>query len=53
MAIGGGAPGRIFGTAASVALAASLGAHILRVHDVGEMKEIVQVVSAVREGAEC
>jgi dihydropteroate synthase len=47
------APGRIFGTAASVAFAASLGAHILRVHDVKEMKEIVQVVSAVREGAEC
>ena len=45
--------GRIFGTAASVALAASLGAHILRVHDVKEMKEVVQVVSAVREGAEC
>lgn len=47
------APGRVFGTAASVALAASLGAHVLRVHDVKEMKEVVQVMSAVREGAEC
>jgi dihydropteroate synthase len=47
------APGRVFGTAASVALAASLGAHVLRVHDVKEMKEVVQVISAVREGAEC
>jgi dihydropteroate synthase len=47
------APGRIFGTAGSVAFAASLGAHILRVHDVKEMKEVVQVVAAVREGAEC
>ncbi len=47
------APGRIFGTAASVSFAASLGAHILRVHDVKEMKEVVQVVSAIREGTEC
>jgi dihydropteroate synthase len=47
------APGRIFGTAASVTLAASLGAHVLRVHDVKEMKEVVRVVSAIREGAEC
>ena len=47
------APERIFGTAASVALAASAGAHVLRVHDVKEMKEVVQVVSAIREGAEC
>ena len=47
------APGRVFGTAASVALAVSLGAHVLRVHDVKEMKEVVQVISAVREGSEC
>ncbi|HSL92661.1 MAG TPA: dihydropteroate synthase [Candidatus Limnocylindrales bacterium] len=47
------APGRIFGTAASIAFAASLGAHVLRVHDVKEMKEVLQVVSAIREGAEC
>lgn len=44
---------RIFGTAASVAFAASLGAHILRVHDVKEMREVVGVVAAFREGAEC
>ncbi len=47
------ASGRIFGTAASIAFAASLGAHVLRVHDVKEMKEVLQVVSAIREGAEC
>jgi len=47
------APGRIYGTAASVAFAASLGANVLRVHDVKEMKEVVQVVSAIRWGAEC
>ena len=47
------APERIFGTAASVAFAASLGAQVLRVHDVKEMQEVVQVVAAVREGAEC
>jgi dihydropteroate synthase len=45
--------GRIFGTAASVAFAASLGADLLRVHEVKEMKEVVQVVAAIREGAEC
>lgn len=44
---------RILGTAASVALAASLGAQVLRVHDVKEMKEVVRVVAAVREGREC
>jgi dihydropteroate synthase len=47
------APGRLLGTAASVAFAASLGVDILRVHDVKEMKEVVQVVGAIREGAEC
>lgn len=47
------APERIFGTAGSVAFAASLGAQVLRVHDVKEMKEVVQVVAAVRKGAEC
>jgi len=47
------ASGRIFGTAASVAFAASRGADLLRVHDVKEMKEVVRVVTAIREGAEC
>lgn len=45
--------GRIFGTAASVAVSALLGANILRVHDVAEMRDVVQVVTAIREGAEC
>jgi dihydropteroate synthase len=45
--------GRMLGTAASVAFAAALGADILRVHDVKEMREVVQVVDAIREGAEC
>jgi dihydropteroate synthase len=44
---------RLFGTAAAVAIAASGGADILRVHDVKEMGEIVRVVAAIREGAEC
>jgi dihydropteroate synthase len=47
------ASGRIFGTAASVAFAASRGVDILRVHDVKEMKEVVRVVTAIREGDEC
>jgi len=50
---GKGAAERIFGTAATVALACSGGADIIRVHDVKEMREIVQVVAAVRGGAEC
>jgi len=50
-----GAPAdeRIFGTAASVAAAVLAGAHILRVHDVREMREVVQVAAAIREAAEC
>jgi dihydropteroate synthase len=46
-------PDRIFGTAASVAFAASLGADLIRVHDVKEMKDVVRVVAAIREGVEC
>ena len=45
--------GRIFGTADSVAVSALLGADILRVHDVPEMRDVVRVVTAIREGAEC
>jgi dihydropteroate synthase len=44
---------RIFGTAASVAVSAMRGADILRVHDVEEMKDVIKIVSAIREGAEC
>lgn len=39
---------RIWGTASAVALAAFQGAHILRVHDVKEMAQVVRVADAVR-----
>jgi dihydropteroate synthase len=39
---------RVFGTAASVAIAVMNGAHILRVHDVKEMREVIQVAAAIR-----
>jgi dihydropteroate synthase len=39
---------RVFGTAASVVLAVMNGACIIRVHDVGPMKDVIQVVDAVR-----
>jgi dihydropteroate synthase len=38
---------RIFGTAAAVALCASAGVSIVRVHDVAEMLEIVKIVNAI------
>lgn len=38
---------RIFGTAATVALAAHAGASVVRVHDVPEMVDVVKVVNAV------
>jgi dihydropteroate synthase len=47
------APDRIFGTASSVALAAFMGASLIRAHDVKEMKDVVKVAAAVREGREC
>jgi dihydropteroate synthase len=37
-----------WGTAAAVAIAAYNGAHILRVHDVAEMKQVLRVVDAVK-----
>jgi len=39
---------RGFGTAASVAIAVMKGAHVLRVHDVKEMREVIQVAAAIR-----
>ena len=39
---------RIWGTAASVALAIIRGAHIVRVHDVEEMRQVAQVADAVK-----
>ena len=39
--------GRLFGTAAAVALAVARGARVLRVHDVAEMRDVVRVAHAV------
>jgi len=39
---------RIFGTAATVALAAAAGVSIVRVHDVAEMLDVVKVANAVK-----
>ena len=39
---------RLFGTAATVALCASAGVSIVRVHDVAEMLDVVRVVNAIR-----
>lgn len=38
---------RLAGTAGAVALCAALGAHLVRVHDVREMRDVVRVVDAV------
>jgi len=38
---------RVFGTAATVALAAAAGVSLVRVHDVGEMADVVKVARAV------
>ena len=40
---------RIFGTAATVALAVLKGASIVRVHDVAEMVDVVRIISAVQK----
>jgi len=43
---------RIFGTAGAVAAAIMKGAHIVRVHDIREMREVARVVDAIiNEGA--
>ena len=41
---------RLFGTAAAVALAAAAGVDIVRVHDVGPMRDVVRVADAVKRG---
>lgn len=41
-------PDRIFGTAASIAVAIMNGADILRVHDVDEMRDVARVVDAIK-----
>ncbi|HSE98292.1 MAG TPA: dihydropteroate synthase [Blastocatellia bacterium] len=40
---------RIFGTASSVAIAITRGAHIVRVHDVKEMVEVARIADAIIE----
>ena len=47
------AANRQFGTAAAVTAAVLAGAHVVRVHDVKEMREAVRVAAAIREAAEC
>ena len=52
--ITGKEPGdRLIGSAASVALAVAWGAHVLRVHDVREMRDAISVAAAVKEGPQC
>ena len=41
---------RLFGTAAAVAAAVMGGAHMVRVHDVAEMVQVVRVCDAIRDG---
>jgi dihydropteroate synthase len=41
---------RLMGTAAAVAACVLLGAHVVRVHDVREMVEVVRVADAIRGG---
>lgn len=41
--------GRAFGTAAAVAIAVANGADIVRVHDVREMRQVVQITEAVSD----
>jgi dihydropteroate synthase len=40
---------RLWGTAAAVAASVLLGAHIVRVHDVAEMAQVVRVADAIRD----
>jgi dihydropteroate synthase len=42
------AAGRVWGTAAAVTAAVLAGAHIVRVHDVAEMTQVVRVADAIR-----
>jgi dihydropteroate synthase len=45
------AGGRLMGTAAAVAACVLGGAHVVRVHDVGEMVQVARVCDAIRDGA--
>jgi dihydropteroate synthase len=42
--------GRLMGTAAAVAACVLGGAHVVRVHDVGEMVQVARVCDAIRDG---
>ena len=42
---------RLMGTAAAVAACVLQGAHVVRVHDVREMVEVVRIADAIRAGA--
>ncbi len=42
---------RLFGTAASVAWSVANGAAVVRVHDVGAMRQVVRMTEAIRAGA--
>jgi dihydropteroate synthase len=44
---------RTYGTAATVAIAALCGAHVIRVHDVKEMRDAIRMAAAVAGGVEC
>jgi len=50
---GAGPRERAFGTAASVAAAVMNGAHVPRVHDVKEMREVIMVAAAIRGAGPC
>jgi dihydropteroate synthase len=47
---GRGTGSRLFGTAAAVALAVAGGARLVRVHDVGPMRDVVRVAEGVAAG---
>lgn len=49
--LGGGPEDRMMGTAATVAWAAAAGAAIVRVHDVKAMRQVVEMVEAIRRAA--
>lgn len=42
-------PARVWGTAAAVTASVLLGAHIVRVHDVAQMAQVVRVADAIRQ----
>jgi dihydropteroate synthase len=49
--LGRAAAERVFGTAAAVTAAVIKGAHMVRVHDVAQMRDVVRMADAIREAA--